>query len=72
MEVYNDGSVLREPLDFCIALGTFDGVHVAHRAILDACVAEAKKRGWKSPVSYTHLGMQADAPKEGFDPHCAA
>lgn len=63
MEVYNDGSVLREPLDFCIALGTFDGVHVAHRAILDACVAEAKKRGWKSLV-YTF----ANHPSEVFCP----
>ena len=41
-----------------VALGVFDGVHLAHRAILDAAVARAQRDGG-TPVAYT------------FDPHPA-
>ncbi len=33
-----------------IALGNFDGVHLGHRAILDACVKEAKRLGCPAAV----------------------
>lgn len=29
----------------CLALGNFDGIHQGHKAIVDACLAEAKKEG---------------------------
>lgn len=39
-----------------VALGTFDGVHLGHRAVVRAAVEEARGRGWRS-VAVT------------FDPH---
>ncbi len=37
-----------EPAPTCIALGTFDGVHLGHRAVLEQTVAWAQKEGWRS------------------------
>lgn len=36
---------------FCLALGYFDGMHLAHRSILDAAVAKAHELGCRAAIS---------------------
>ncbi|MBE5781602.1 MAG: FAD synthetase family protein [Clostridiales bacterium] len=68
MKVWDDVSILKEQKNLCIALGTFDGVHVAHRALLESCLNEAEKRGFESVV-YTFMNhpsttLNPDDPEE--------
>ena len=45
--------------DSVIALGTFDGVHLGHRKLIDTALALAKERGLR-PLIYTfsnHLSL---------------
>ncbi len=34
----------------CVAIGAFDGVHLGHRHLIDACVADARTRGQRAVV----------------------
>ncbi|MCS7172683.1 MAG: FAD synthetase family protein [Armatimonadetes bacterium] len=42
------------PASTGIALGTFDGVHLGHRAVLEATVAWAREQGWRSMALTFH------------------
>lgn len=42
----------RPPQGSAVAVGTFDGVHLGHRALLSATIAEARKRGL-APLALT-------------------
>ena len=47
----------------CIALGTFDGIHIGHKALINECVASARKNGIKSVVvTFDVLPMSIIAP----------
>ncbi len=66
MEVYFgikeiDSSVLREPV---VTLGTFDGVHLGHRAIIERLVKKAREKGKKSLlVTYEPHPQSVVAPE---------
>ena len=49
-----------------VALGTFDGVHIGHKAVLDKCVSQAKQEGAPSFV-FTFY----DHPSRVISPKCA-
>lgn len=36
--------------DLCIALGTFDGVHIGHKKLINEAVSLSKSKGIKSAV----------------------
>ncbi|MDR7416484.1 MAG: FAD synthetase family protein [Armatimonadota bacterium] len=42
------------PAPTCIALGTFDGVHLGHRAVLERTVAWSREQGWRSMALTFH------------------
>lgn len=50
MQIYKYGENLRLNGSYAIAIGFFDGVHLAHRELISTAVKEAKKRGILSAV----------------------
>jgi riboflavin kinase/FMN adenylyltransferase len=42
------------PAGSCVALGVFDGVHLGHRAVLQAAVRQARQAGWRSVALTFH------------------
>ena len=47
-----------------LALGSFDGFHLGHRAVIDAAVALAKERGWDEINCIEIAGVQGDSTNE--------
>ena len=59
MKIYEYPAEGRLPIGDCaVALGFFDGVHLAHREIISAAVKEARARGLSSCV-FTFPAEQA-------------
>ena len=56
------------PAPTCIALGTFDGVHLGHRAVLERAVAWAREQRWRSMAItfHPHPLELLTAPREPF------
>lgn len=51
--------------NLAIALGTFDGVHLGHRAVIETAVAAARERGLDAAVfTFSQLPKNAFLPKE--------
>ena len=50
MIVYKELTKIEQLPPTCVALGYFDGIHAGHQALIERCVADAKKRGVASCV----------------------
>jgi riboflavin kinase/FMN adenylyltransferase len=63
METFTDlGAVARRPR--AVAIGTFDGVHVGHRAVIGRAVGLARERGFTSAVlTFDRHPLEVVAPR---------
>ncbi len=58
MQVYNALTALRGEKSTSIALGFFDGVHIGHRAVIDAAVGYARQQGLEPAVFTFELPLK--------------
>ncbi|WP_338140788.1 bifunctional riboflavin kinase/FAD synthetase [Wenyingzhuangia gilva] len=64
MQVIHNYHNFPENISTVVTIGTFDGVHVGHRKILDQLISESKKKGLKSALltffPHPRMVIQAD------------
>lgn len=64
MQVIHNYQNFPENINTVVTIGTFDGVHVGHRKILDQLISESKKKGLKSVLltffPHPRMVVQAD------------
>lgn len=65
MFVYTSYKEAKKNAPYCIALGSFDGVHIGHLKLIESIISKAKKLNCKSMI-YTFL----DHPKKTLYPNC--